>query len=68
MSKQIINLNQNLMKNFSYVFAILFLVFNCSSDDNNDTNNIDPGPFSVTILETRMDGANIEWTEAQINY
>ncbi|WP_179004657.1 hypothetical protein [Winogradskyella forsetii] len=51
------------MKKFSYVFAILFLVFNCSSEEN-DPDNLDPGPFSVTILETRMDGANIEWTEA----
>ena len=48
------------MKKFIYTFAILFLLFNCSSDDDSGSNNTDPGPFSVTILETRMDGANIE--------
>ncbi|WP_047544617.1 fibronectin type III domain-containing protein [Psychroserpens sp. Hel_I_66] len=53
------------MKNLIFTFALLLLVFNCSSeDDTNDPNNIAPGPFSVTILETRMDGASIEWTEA----
>jgi hypothetical protein len=52
------------MKKITYLFAILFLLFNCSSEDNNDPNNREPGPFSVTILETRMDGANIEWTES----
>ena len=53
------------MKKFIYTFAILFLLFNCTSDEGtDDPNNHDPGPFSITILETRMDGANIEWTEA----
>ncbi|MFD2917372.1 hypothetical protein [Psychroserpens luteus] len=54
------------MKNLIYVFALTLLLFNCSSedDDNNNPNNIVLRPFSVAILETRMDGANIEWTEA----
>ncbi len=54
------------MKKYTYLFAILTLLFNCSSEDDgtNDPNNLNPGPFSVTILETRMDGANIEWTDA----
>ncbi len=54
------------MKKYTYLFTTLTLLFNCSSEDdgNNDPNNLNPGPFSVTILETRMDGANIEWTEA----
>ena len=53
------------MKNLIYVFSITLLLFNCSSeDDTNDSNNLAPGPFSVTILETRMDGATIEWTES----
>jgi len=52
------------MKNFRYLFAILFLVFNCSPDGENDPNNRDPGPFSVTVLDVFIDGADIEWTEA----
>lgn len=54
------------MKKIIYTFAILFLVINCSSDDDdiNVPDNIAPGPFSVTILDTRMDGATIEWTES----
>lgn len=54
------------MKNLIYVFAFTLLLINCSSeyDDDNNPNNIVPRPLSVTILETRMDGANIEWTEA----
>jgi hypothetical protein len=53
------------MKNLSYLFVLSILLFNCSSeDDGNAPNNTTPGPFSVTILETRMDGASIEWTEA----
>lgn len=53
------------MKKFTYLFVILFTFCNCSSDDgNDDPSNIAPGPFSVTILETRMEGANIEWTES----
>ncbi|MBC3759264.1 hypothetical protein H7U19_12670 [Hyunsoonleella sp. SJ7] len=53
------------MKKFIYTFAILFLLTNCSSeDDSNDPNNRNPGPFSVTILDVFIDGADIEWTEA----
>jgi hypothetical protein len=54
------------MKHYTYLFLLAILFFNCSSEDdgNENPNNIDPGPFSVTILETRMDGASIEWTEA----
>ncbi|WP_179022301.1 hypothetical protein [Winogradskyella forsetii] len=53
------------MKNYIYLVVFAFLLVNCSSeDDTTDPNNIAPGPFSVTILETRIDGASIEWTEA----
>lgn len=52
------------MKKFLYIFSIV-LAFSCSSDeDSNPSDNIAPGPFSVTILETRIDGATIEWTES----
>ncbi|MFK7833066.1 MAG: hypothetical protein AB8B52_07310 [Winogradskyella sp.] len=53
------------MKHYAYLFVLSFFLVNCSSeDDGNNPNETIPGPFSVTILETRMDGANIEWTEA----
>ena len=53
------------MKHLSYLFVLAILLFNCSTEDDNIVKNESiPGPFSVTILETRMDGANIEWTEA----
>lgn len=54
------------MRKYIFVFAILITLFNCSSEDDSSNNedNRDPGPFSVTILETRMDGATIEWTES----
>lgn len=53
------------MKHYAYLFVLSFLLVNCSSEgDDNDPNDSNPGPFSVTVLETRMDGANIEWTEA----
>lgn len=52
------------MKKIIYTFAILFLVFNCSSDDTDNPDNRDPGPFSVTVLDVFIDGADIEWTEA----
>jgi len=52
------------MKKIVYLFSILFLIFSCSSEEVNDPDNIAPGPFSVTILETFTNGANIEWTES----
>ncbi len=44
------------------IFATL--VTNCSSDDNENPNNTDPSIFSANTIETRFDGATIEWTEA----
>ena len=53
------------MKNYLYLILFTFSLINCSSEDDTiDPDNIAPGPFSVTILETRIDGASIEWTEA----
>ncbi len=59
------------MKNFKpfyYLIALSFLLVNCSKDETIETSeNTNPGPFSVTILETRMDGANIGWTQSVDN-
>lgn len=53
------------MKHYAYLFVLSFLLVNCTSeDDGGDPNETTPGPFSVTILETYIDGADIEWTEA----
>jgi len=53
------------MKHYAYLLVLSFLLVNCSSeDDSGDPNDSIPGPFSVTILETLMNSASIEWTEA----
>ncbi len=53
------------MKNSIYTLSLILFLFSCTSEDDvNDPDNREPGPFSVTILETRIDGASIEWTEA----
>tara|TARA_R110002051_G_scaffold325001_1_gene425138 strand:- start:6314 stop:7468 length:1155 start_codon:yes stop_codon:yes gene_type:complete len=59
------------MKNFKpcyYLIALSILLVNCSKDETIETiENTNPGPFSVSILETRMDGANIGWTQSVDN-
>lgn len=52
------------MKNYTYLlfFAILLTFVGCS--DNDDPNNADPGIFSSNTIDTRFDGATIEWTES----
>ncbi|WP_138433191.1 fibronectin type III domain-containing protein [Winogradskyella algicola] len=52
------------MKKHNYLFILLaFLLMTCS-DNGDDINNTAPGIFSANTIETRFDGATIEWTES----
>jgi len=57
------------MKNLKIVILILtfstgFIVTNCTSSDDSNSNNNPPGLFSAYAFDARVDGASLEWTEA----
>lgn len=56
------------MKNLKIILVITisigFLISSCSSSDDNDGDNNSPSNFSANTIDTRFDGATIEWTEA----
>ncbi|APY07781.1 hypothetical protein BWZ20_05480 [Winogradskyella sp. J14-2] len=52
------------MKKIIYTTVIALLLFNCSSEDSDNENNMDPGIFSANTIDIRFDGATIEWTES----
>lgn len=52
------------MKSLNYLFIVgILLLISCSSNED-DPNNIPPGIFSANTIDTRFDGATIEWTES----
>ncbi|WP_299226629.1 hypothetical protein [uncultured Psychroserpens sp.] len=52
------------MKAYSYLVIFTIFLFMACSDSENDPDNNPPGIFSSNTIETRFDGATIEWTEA----
>jgi hypothetical protein len=52
------------MKTHNYLLGILILFLMACSSDEEDINNTPPGIFSANTIETRFDGATIEWTSA----
>jgi len=52
------------MKTHNYVISLLILFLIACSSDDEDINNTPPGIFSANTIETRFDGATIEWTSS----
>ncbi len=52
------------MKKHNYLFILVAFLLMACSDNGDDPNNTDPGIFSANTIETRFDGATIEWTES----
>ncbi|WP_204346611.1 fibronectin type III domain-containing protein [Psychroserpens algicola] len=52
------------MKNYKPLVIIFVLLFTACSNDEDDPNNTAPGIFSTNTIETRFNGATIEWTES----
>lgn len=52
------------MKKHNYQFILVAFLLMACSDNGDDPNNTDPGIFSANTIETRFDGATIEWTES----
>lgn len=52
------------MKKHHYLsLFVIFLFFACSTNEE-EPNNTAPGIFSANTIDTRFDGATIEWTES----
>jgi hypothetical protein len=52
------------MKKHNYLFVVGILFFMACSTNDDSPNNTAPGIFSANTIDTRFDGATIEWTES----